>query len=272
LVPGKIDTLKQIADRLADNGIATLRFDKRAVATYKDKWPKTSAEMNRFFSWRSFVEDAEGALTALRSRPDVDPTRVGLLGHSEGALITLQMAAELNQPPTAIVLIGSTGRKMGGVLRDQISAGLAKSPTIDPKPYMDYVDAANSALEAGKPLPPNAPTGLAGLYNPVFLDLLTNYCQLDPCELAKHYAGPVLVVNGQDDTQVLAEKDTPRLAAALKSRSNATVRVFIVKKASHNLKSTADGNNDAMFGPIVPMALDTITDWLSTELAKRNKS
>src|SRR5882724_2928592 len=42
-VPGmqlKIDLLKQVAERLAESGVATLRYDKRAVRHYSDKWPK----------------------------------------------------------------------------------------------------------------------------------------------------------------------------------------------------------------------------------------
>jgi hypothetical protein len=272
LLQVKVDILKQIADRLATDGVASLRFDKRAIARYKDLWPKTIPEINTFFSWRNFVEDAEGALAALKARPEIDPARVGMLGHSEGALITLQIASELPQPPAAIVLVGSTGRKMGAVLHDQIARNLSKSPTLDPKPYLDYCDAACDALAAGNPLPPNPPKGLEGLFTNAYLDLMGNYCRIDPTDLARKYAGPVLVVNGQDDTQVLAEKDTPRLVEALKTRSSGDLKVDIVPKASHCLKSTASGEMDAFGGPVIPEALDTISSWLAAHLAKNGKS
>jgi len=265
LVPAKIDILKQIADRLTVAGFATLRFDKRAIARYQASWPKTLPELNQFFSWRHFVEDAEGGLAYLRERAEVDSARVSMLGHSEGALISLQVASELSSPPVALVLIGSTDRPMGQVLHDQIAQSLAKNnPKLDPKPYLDYTDAACAALAAGQPLPPNPPTGLQGLFNGSVLDIMGAYCRIDPTDLAKKYAGPVLVINGEDDTQVSPTEDTKPLAAALKGRAKGSVVVMIVPGASHNLKSTADGNKDAFEGPVDPRALEKIAAWLSS--------
>src|SRR5438309_10683683 len=57
----QIDVLKQVAERLAQEGVATLRFDKRAVHTYSDKWPKDMTQIGQFFSWDSFVGDAKAA-------------------------------------------------------------------------------------------------------------------------------------------------------------------------------------------------------------------
>ena len=262
LLTVKIDILKQIADRLTVAGIATLRFDKRAIARYQASWPKTLPELNIFFSWRHFVGDAEGGLAYLRGRAEVDPARVSMLGHSEGALITLQVASELSNPPAALVLIGSTGRPMGQVLHDQIAQSLAKNPALDPKPYLDYTDAACTALAAGHPLPPNPPTGLQSLFNASVLDIMGAYCRINPTDLAKKYSGPVLVINGADDTQVSPSKDTPPLAAALKGRSKGSVEVMIAPNASHCLKSTTDGNKDAFAGPVDPKALEKIAAWL----------
>lgn len=262
LLSVKVDLLKTIAERLAQVGIASLRFDKRAVATYQAKWPKTLPELNTFFGWRKFVEDAEGGLTFLKSQKEVDPTKLVLLGHSEGALISLQIASEVTPQPAAVVLIGSTGRKMGAVIHDQIARQLAKAPTVDPKPYMTYVDTACAAVAAGKPLPPNPPAGLSGLFNASILDLLGNYCRIDPTDLAKKYDGPVLALNGEGDTQVSPTDDTKPLAAALKSRSHGTVDVMIVPDASHNLKSIKAGGPDAFDGPVNAAALDKIATWL----------
>lgn len=267
LLPVKIDVLKQIADRLAQVGIASLRFDKRAIARYQSEWPKSPDALNHFFSWRHFVEDAEGALTYLRSRPDVDPNRVAMVGHSEGALITLQAASELAKPPVAVVLIGCTGRPMGPVIHDQIARQLTHAPQLDPKIYLAYVDAACAALAAGKPLPPNPPTGLQALFNSTVLDIMGAYCRLDPCAVAAKVKGPALVINGQDDTQVSPVKDTKPLVAALEARSSGTVDVLIVPGASHNLKSTKTEGPDAMSGPVDPRALDRIATWLVKALA-----
>jgi dienelactone hydrolase len=265
------DVLKDVADALAQNGIASYRFDKRAIRHYSNAWPKTPGGMNRFFGWKNFVGDAKSALAVLESQPEVDAKRVGMLGHSEGALISLQVGADLSGKPgapTVLVLLGSTGRPMGLILHEQIARALKKqgaTPQIA-QPYIDYTDAACKALAEGKPLPPNTPQGLAALFNPTTMDLMGAYCRIDPADLAKAFPGPVLVINGKNDTQVSAKRDTPLLVAALKSRSEGSVNFFIVPDASHCLKSTKSGDDDAMSGPIVPGVLENIVEFVKLHL------
>ena len=267
----KTDLLKDIADELAKNGIASYRFDKRAIAHYKDNWPKDLAAINKFFGWRKFVEDAEAALTALRTQPEVDATRVGMLGHSEGALITLQVAADTankRDAPKALVLLGSTGRPMGPILHEQIANRLMQQGVSDAagKPFLDYTDAACAALAAGKPLPPDTPQGLKSVFNATTLDIVGAYCRIDPADLARKFPGPVLVMNGQNDTQVSAERDTPRLVAVLKARAKGSVDSQIVPDASHNFKSTKGADNDAFDGPVVDGVLEHIVAFCKNNL------
>jgi len=270
-LPDKVDSLKQIAEELAKNGIASLRFDKRAIRRYQDKWPKDLGELNKFFSWQSFVDDASAALDFLRKQPEIDATRVGILGHSEGAMISLQVAADRSgqsNAPKVTILLGGTGRPMGPVLHEQIARALKKqgaSAQIS-KQYLDYLDAACAALAAGKALPPNTPAGLAALFNPTVLDIMGAYCRIDPSANAAKTTGPVLVMNGENDTQVSAERDAPKLIAALKGRASGDVDSLIVPKASHNFKSTADGNDDAFTGPVVPAALAKIVEFAKKSL------
>ncbi len=267
----KVDLLKQIAEELAKNGIASLRFDKRAIRTYQAKWPKDMAAINQFFSWPNFVDDASTAFDFLAKQPEIDPARVGILGHSEGALISLQIDSDRSgksNAPRATILLGGTGRPMGIVIHEQISRLLKKqqAPADVAKTYIDYTDAACAALAAGKPLPPNTPQGLVTLFNPSVLDIVGAYCRIDPVNLAKKSGGDFLVMNGAHDTQVSADRDTPLLVAALKGRSGGTVDSLIIPDASHNLKSTASGNDDATAGPMNLAALNKIIEFAKKSL------
>jgi hypothetical protein len=267
VMPGaKIDVLKQLADSLAAQGVSSFRFDKRAIAHYSADWPKTIPEISAYFSYRHHIEDAEAAFACLRSQPRVDHLRTAILGHSEGGLFTLQIASELADPPKAIVLVGTAGRTIGVVLREQISASLAAQPGVDAKPILDYIDAASAALAAGKPIPPTQIPGLGNLFTPAYYDLLKAYTTVDPTMLAVKYDGPVLIVNGEDDSQISPLRDAPKLNDAFKSRSKGTVELKVIPKASHNLKSTADGNKNAFVGPIVPDAMNAIVPWLVKQL------
>src|SRR5262249_7172312 len=71
----QVDLLKEIAERLEQEGIITLRFDKRATPPYAAAWPKDVAKMNDFMSWEMFAGDAKAALEFLRDQKGVDPKR-----------------------------------------------------------------------------------------------------------------------------------------------------------------------------------------------------
>jgi fermentation-respiration switch protein FrsA (DUF1100 family) len=157
---------------------------------------------------------------------------------------------------------------MGPILTEQIAATLDKQTKIPAvkKLYMDALAKAIKQLIKSGTYPSDMPAGLVRLFSPSTLKLMRSWCTIDPAVLAHNYRGPVLLVNGAHDTQISPERDTPNLKAALASRKVGTVEVFIVPNASHNLKSTADGNDDATLGPIVPSALEKIKQFLTKQL------
>lgn len=265
------DVLKQIAASLAQSGIASLRFDKRAAHVYAQKFPKTAGEMSEFFKWENFVEDATNGYKYLCAHQGFDPKRVGIIGHSEGAEIALQIGSELastSNPPAAIVTLGGAGRPMGPILHEQISLRLDLQHALPPtkKMYLDYVDKATDQVAKSSSFPENPPPGLGSLFNETTVKIMHSYCTIDPAKLARQYRGPVLLINGADDTQVSAERDTPLLKQALQSRSHGDVEMLIVPNTSHNLKSTTGGNKDQFEGPVVPLAMDKIKQFLTKEL------
>lgn len=84
-----------LADALTRRGYAVLRYDKRGVA--KSTGDDSSA------TTLDFASDVTAALAYLRSRPDVDGARVGLIGHSEGGTIAAIVAAK--DPSLAFVVM-----------------------------------------------------------------------------------------------------------------------------------------------------------------------
>ncbi|PUZ24260.1 hypothetical protein GA0116948_107151 [Chitinophaga costaii] len=86
-----------IADYLSNHGIAVLRFDDRGVGGSTGKYDKADIF--------DFATDVQAAIQYLRSRPDVDTTAIGLLGHSEGAEVAQIVAA--SYPGVAFVISAS---------------------------------------------------------------------------------------------------------------------------------------------------------------------
>src|SRR5579862_8378684 len=139
--PGLVtDTLKQIAEALAQKGIASFRFDKRAAHSNSAIWPKDPSKFDDFFAFERFTDDAESALEVLKKQPDIDAAHVGMLGHSEGGLITIVVAAELGKDKLpAIALLGTAGRTLDRVMADQVSDKL-HAQTSDENVIKKYMD------------------------------------------------------------------------------------------------------------------------------------
>ncbi len=265
------DLLMQIAERLASDGYATLRFDKRAARTNAATWPKDVATQNEFFSWDAFVGDAKAALRFLQSRPEVDASRTIVAGHSEGGTIAIEVGRELAGKPNApagLVLLSCPGRPVGMLLREQIARGLKRAGVAEEaaKTQTEYIDRAIEQIVKGGSAPPNPPAGLGVLFPANATKLLQVEFSFDPARALRSFPGPVLVVQGANDIQVSAERDFPLLVAALKSRGG-TADSVIVPSASHNLKAVSDENTEpGIAGPVAPQALEAIASWMKKQV------
>ncbi len=268
------DLLKQIAERLAKEGYASLRFDKRATPGYAREWPTDVKEQNDFFSFERFVGDAKCALLYLQKQPGINNRQLVIAGHSEGSIIASEVAREIKGQvgaPTGLILMGAPGRTLDALVREQVSASLKRNavPEATAKIYDDYVNLAIKQIVENGVIPPNPPAGLGGLFPPSAIKLLRSYFTLDPSQSVAGFEGPVLVVQGQKDIQVSLERDTSILEKALRARPKGATEVFIVPSASHNMKEVNDENKEpGMTGPVVPSALDAIVGWMKKHYSK----
>jgi hypothetical protein len=260
--------LKQLADILADAGIASLRYDKRGQ--YRSGKPPAGAKaLGEFVAWDHFVADVEAAYRALGAEPEVDPGRLAIVGHSEGGLLAIHAAAALQEgpgrPPAAVVLLATPGRRLDEVLREQLTAafkrlGLAEGAAAS---LLAENDRIIMAIRKSGEVPRDVPPALAPLYPPYIGRFLQRLLEVDPADLAAKLRGPVLVVQGAKDLQVSAERDAPRLEAALRRRDGGhTCEVVVLDGASHNLKRVRTEGEHAFFGPVVPELRTKLVGWL----------
>ncbi|WP_031041913.1 alpha/beta hydrolase family protein [Streptomyces sp. NRRL F-5650] len=91
---------RPLADALAGAGVAALRYDRRGAGATPGAWEETGFTDNR--------RDASAALRRLAAHPDVRPDAVGVVGHSEGALHAMTLAAR--QEVAAAVLLAGFAR------------------------------------------------------------------------------------------------------------------------------------------------------------------
>jgi uncharacterized protein len=207
------DTYRLIAQGLAREGIASLRFDKRAVAA-----SVKAAVKEEDLRFETYVNDALSWAAFLQRQPRV--SKVFILGHSEGALIG-SIAAQ--KPGFAgFASIAGAGERAGDVLRRQLAglppALLARSRTI--------ID----ELETGRTVG-DVPKELGALFRPSVQPYLISWFKYDPAAEIAKVSVPVLIVQGTTDIQVTVD-DANRLAAA---KPDATL--LIVQGMNHVLKA-----------------------------------
>jgi uncharacterized protein len=106
----RFDVARQLAHALAAGGLASLRYDKRGVGESPGDWRTAGLHDN--------VDDLGRARDALAARPEVDPRRILLAGHSEGAILAAALAAR-GVPTAGVVLLSMSATPGEELLRWQ---------------------------------------------------------------------------------------------------------------------------------------------------------
>ena len=194
-------TYRLLAEGLADQGIATLRIDKRGIAASAAAGP---AEADLRFD--AYAADARAWAAEAAAR--AGKPCAWLIGHSEGALVALKAVAGGDDPESSkvcgLILLAGAGRPAGVVLREQLTAL--------PDPLKTQAYDALTELEAGRTVA-EPPAALAALFRPSVQPYLISWLPLDPAALLAAYDGPVFIGQGTTDLQVTVA-DAQALAAA----------------------------------------------------------
>jgi len=199
VAPGKTldtDSYKLLAQALAENGIATVRYDKRGVAASAKAMSGMKEDDLRFDMG---VDDAAAWIRMLRADPRF--SNVIVVGHSEGSLVGM-VAAQRAQADGFVSLEGA-GRPAADIIREQLTA--AGAPPAMFQPILD-------SLAAGKTVA-STPPALASLFRASVQPYMISWFKYDPAAELSKLPYATLVIQGTHDVQVSA-KDAALLAAA----------------------------------------------------------
>lgn len=220
IIPGKNNSLLQIADVLAQNGIASLRYDKRGIG--KSKLLPGITEDSILFS--DMVDDAAQLYMYLKKEGFV---KIFIAGHSEGSLIGMVLAQRVH--PVGYISIAGSGRKAADILKEQ----LASLPENLKQECYTGLD----SLEAGYHVKKINPR-LFSIFRPSVQSYMISWLSYDPQKIIHQLDCRILILQGTNDLQV-QEKD----ASALKAANKKATLVFI-KNMNHVLKEvTSDDKN-----------------------------
>ena len=236
---------RQIADSLGRRGMAVLRMDDRGTAasggTFKGS---TSAD---------FAEDVRAGLAYLRTRTEIRSDRLGVIGHSEGAVIT-PMVAEKESALRAIILLAGVAHPARSARHFQFKNGYEHDTTLTPAKRDSLIAAIPTKIDAMMAA------------DPWMKFFLTH----NPAATMRRVKTPVLILTGSRDQQAAPEQ-VALMAAAFKEAGNPDVTARVLPDLNHLLVQDVDGfpNNYAKLPPPVMMetgVVKMITDWLAPRL------
>jgi pimeloyl-ACP methyl ester carboxylesterase len=275
-----------LADHLTRSGIAVVRYDDRGFGKSTGRFATATSV--------DFMGDALAAVAWLKSRPEVDPSAIGLVGHSEGGLIA-PMAAVRSPDVRYIVMLAGPGVTGEEILYEQgrLIAKAAGTP--------DAVIAENVAMQRRlfqivKEVPDTAQSrarirsvmraaldslteteraamGVPGDVN-VFVEGQTQqvtspwfraFLLYDPATSLERVSVPVLALNGELDLQVPPDQSLPAIEQALKRAGNTDVTLKRLPGLNHLFQHATTGapsEYERIEETFSPEALDLISTWI----------
>ena len=244
LLPDGYRPFREIADTLSRRGIAVLRLDDRGVGG-SDAGPVMATSSD-------FADDVRAALAWLRARPEIDPARLGLVGHSEGAIIA-PMVAATDARLRGIVLIAGTASR-GRTIVDMQLRRMFESDTTMPRARRDSLLAlalrqADSAYAA-----------------PGWMRWFADH---DPLPTARRVRVPTLILQGETDRQVPSREAT-MLAGAMRTAGNRRVILRTFPRMNH-LMLDDPGGDVRGYGALTDLHVrrdlrGALADWLARTL------
>jgi dienelactone hydrolase len=259
-----------LADSLTRKGIVVLRADKRGCGKSTGNYATATTV--------DFAADADAGVAYLKTRPEVDPRRIGLIGHSEGGIVA-PMAAAQNPDVAFIVMMAGSGVPGDEILVAQgmlisEAAGTsheeAEKNATDEREVLQIVEHEkdDAALEkelreklAGKITEAQLRAQIKTLASPWFRYFLT----YDPATALRKVTCPVLALIGEKDLQVPPKQNLPVIRKALADGGNKNFEVDELPGLNHlfqTAKTGAISEYSEIEETIAPVALEKIASWI----------
>ncbi len=216
-----------IADAFVREGITTLRYDDRGFA-------KSTGD-NKNATTDTFAADALAGINYLRS---LGYKKVGILGHSEGGTIAFMLAAEEDGPDFIISMAGMAENGEATLLAQTERIAIAQGlPEGQAKEYARQAVASTKATA-----------------NPYMARLLA----LDPAPYISKVSCPALVLNGERDMQVIADRNIPIIKDLL---PNATIKTY--PELNHLFQHCKTGSPTEYYNIEETISTEVLTDMIA---------
>jgi fermentation-respiration switch protein FrsA (DUF1100 family) len=274
-----------LADFLTRRGIAVLRVDDRGVGGTKGDVLQATSE--------DFARDVLAGVQYLKTRKEIDPKRIGLIGHSEGGCIAPIVSTQSSDVAFIVLMAGPgvTGDiiiegQIVGLLKAQDADQTLIDTTIQDQRHIIEVIKSETdpdiAKEKIRKIVTDAVSRLDEKqkkiiqYQEGYVDAqvrkatskwLRFFVTHDPKETLRKVKCPVLAINGSLDTQVPAKVNLSAIEQALREGKNPDFTVKELPGLNHLFQTAKTGGVDE-YGrieeTISPVALETVAKWIAS--------
>ena len=271
-----------LADYLTKNGIGVLRFDDRGTAASTGNF-KAATTLD-------FATDVEAAINYLLTRPDIDPKKIGLIGHSEGGIIAPMVAAK-SKDISFIVLLAGTGiagdelllMQMGLIAKAEggtaeklekdriINKGVldivvkSKDTTTLKSELMTYWQRTLKTHPDAKPKEMTEDDFIKIQVNTFTTSWMQYFLKYNPSIILADVKCPVLALNGEKDLQVPSKINLEGIKRGLEKGKNTQVTTKELPNLNHLFQECATGSPSEyakIEQTFAPIALNEIVNWV----------
>ncbi|NHJ21750.1 MAG: alpha/beta fold hydrolase [Candidatus Lokiarchaeota archaeon] len=263
----KLNVFNEMSDYLVKKGFAVLRYDKRGIGKSEGDYSTAG--------FKDLISDAHAAIKFLRSKPEINPSKIIVLGHSEGGIIGPVLCVE---DPTiaALVICAGTSQKLDDIMLQQAkyTREMLKRLTQEQKEKLgvkdtpDPVEVIEKLIEKVKHGDEYVEVGGHKVYAKWFREHFAH----DPLETIKQVKCPVLIVQGEKDFQV-PFSNALALRDALEKSGNNNVRLMLFPNIDHLLKFEPGQSSQLKYiskmnREVEPLILKSIAGWTESVLVK----
>ena len=264
-----------IADYLTNNGIAVLRVDDRGTGESEGVYNETGLD--------GFVRDTKSAVDYLKSRKEVNQSKIGLIGHSLGGVIAPIVASESKDISYIVILAGSgiRGDKLMLLQKETMERKMSVPETTIFLGQNNMKGAYNIILESNNDNE-KLRTDLKEYFTKVFglmlpenqintfskkmaIPWFTDFIKFDPINSLSKTKCSVLALNGANDLQVPAKENLESIERILKRNGNNDVETIVMENLNHLFQESETGLSNE-YGTIEqtfsPKALTKMNDWI----------
>jgi pimeloyl-ACP methyl ester carboxylesterase len=259
-----------LADYLTRRGVAVLRADDRGVG-------KSTGDFDAATT-ADFATDTEAGVAFLKTRPEIDARRIGLIGHSEGGIIAPMVAAR-NPDVAFIVMMAGSGVPGDEIIVAQselIAEAMGQSHedalkvSASERSVLTIVKQSKDDASMEKQLHERLVLEMAEPQIGAAVKRLTSpwlryFIGYDPAPALSKVKCPVLALNGEKDLQVPPKQNLPAIRKALEAGGNKNFETVELPGLNHlfqTAKTGSPGEYSQIDETIAPIALEKISGWI----------